>query len=84
MNKSHNDASQHHGDNRDESRHRYPQSSERERNRSTPSQPVAPRHRARVEGRTEFKDFDFGDPIDLTQFETDVHSHHPSFSLLGW
>ena len=75
MNKAHND---------DANRHRYPQSSERQRDRSTPGQVVATRHRPRVEGRTEFKDFDYGDPIDLTQFETDVHSHHPSFSLLGW
>lgn len=75
MNKSHDD--DHVGN-----RRRYPRSAERDR--AAPSQIVATRHRPRVEGRTEFKDFDYGDPIDLTQFETDVHSHHPSFSLLGW
>ena len=75
MNKSHDD---------DANRHQFPLLSERQRDRSTPSQAVTTRHRPRVEGRTEFKDFDYGDPIDLTQFETDVHSHHPSFSLLGW
>lgn len=51
---------------------------------ASPSHPAPSRHRPRVEGRTEFKDFDYGDPIDLTQFEADVHPHHPSFSLLGW
>ena len=68
----------------DSLRRRHRRSSGRESDRPSPS-PIEPmRRRPRVEGRTEFKDFDYGDPIDLTQFETDVHPHHPSFSLLGW
>ena len=48
MNKSHDDY-------HDGNRRQYPRSSESNRDRSTPSQIVALRHRPRVEGRTAFK-----------------------------